>query len=963
MQRVICPSPNLYLCALISSLLSPYSAAQQSTTDVATTAPPIEKVTVTGSHIKRIQAEGPAPLEVITADDIKASGLDTLTEVLQSLTSVSGGYLDNVVAGLTRSATTVNLRGIGDNRTLVLVDGVRVSKFPGSISGNRNSFDTDSLPSAAVEKIEILHGGASAIYGSDAMGGVMNVILKKSYKGTVFKTKYGDTQHGGRSIKGFSLTKGFTLADTDNLVVFEHQSIEAMLKKQRKLTRGHGIFRDQWYLSNSAAVRDYDKVFHQHTINVPDKEECLALFADKAKYVPGFWDGKVYPEEIEKYQAGGGDPFSDEGIAHLKQFGLRKTAYKCRYDRLTDNNSLTPNKKRYNLTWVNTKDLGSGWQWQNTYTYYQKKSDQSQGVRHSSITLYRDATSGALSTDKDAFDHPNKFAVYRAYKELGELHQLPKNKAWNWTSSISGYWRDYDINLVAAYGEATRFLRGTNYQAEDSFFQALTLDPKDPNRGKSKWYPLDKLEGDLLELVRADKITRSYAYATNLSATLSGELMQDFFGNGSLDFAVLVDVNAEAYNDINIEPEGKTIGVGGSDGDGKRKRYAAAAEFSVPLLPDNQLSSNMALRYDHYDDDSSVGGAFTPQIDFALRPTPSLLARARYAKTFRAPDLQRITSRMTQLYGSTGSLIKGQLPFYDRETDNFETISSGSLSLKEETGQTWNLGVVYEITQGLTANLDYWNVELDGAVKSISTGYMLRADQFDSFNRTGEAQRCEDLAGPGFILGESRLTGSDGVVRDYLDVKCTRVGSINASVQDSRGVDFGIKYSLPTALGNFRFSTNGTYLAYRKTQDLADSEIRNAVEDFYDPQWRINTRLSWHMKEWSAALSWYYIGSMRGEARNVSLRDPNTFIALRDENNKLITAQSIKQSYGIYHKLNLTAVYGGFSNLKLGLGILNLLDEDPVTNPLYTRRYPFYRTSSGQSLYGREFYVNAEYKF
>jgi len=157
----------------------------------------IEKIAVTGSRIKRADFEGVAPVTVITAEDIANSGLSSIAEVLQASVANTGGSLNGDSDGFTDSASSVNLRGMGANRTLVLINGRRQASFPSAAGGTSNFVDVSDIPTAAVDRVEILTGGASAIYGSDAVGGVVNIILKKQYDGAKVEAKYSDTTQGG----------------------------------------------------------------------------------------------------------------------------------------------------------------------------------------------------------------------------------------------------------------------------------------------------------------------------------------------------------------------------------------------------------------------------------------------------------------------------------------------------------------------------------------------------------------------------------------------------------------------------------------------------------------------------------------------------------------------------------------------------------------------------------------------
>src|SRR5690606_38797351 len=165
-------------------------------------APPItnfDTVQVTGSRIPRAQVEGPAPITVITADDIQAGGFTSVPDVMQSLTQNGGQTQSEQSAGgadFSPGAQQVDLRALGPNHTLVLVNGRRIADFPLPFGGRSNFTDVSSLPLGMIERIEVLTGSASAIYGSDAISGVVNFILKRKADGTTVDYRYGQTESG-----------------------------------------------------------------------------------------------------------------------------------------------------------------------------------------------------------------------------------------------------------------------------------------------------------------------------------------------------------------------------------------------------------------------------------------------------------------------------------------------------------------------------------------------------------------------------------------------------------------------------------------------------------------------------------------------------------------------------------------------------------------------------------------------
>ncbi|MEP7101805.1 MAG: TonB-dependent receptor plug domain-containing protein, partial [Burkholderiales bacterium] len=198
----------------------------------------LQRVTVTGSNIRRTDTETPSPVQVITEADIKKSGYTSISEVLQTLTANGQGTLSNAFPGaFAGSATGISLRGLNTSSTLVLIDGHRMAPFPLSDDGQRSFVDISSIPFDAVERIEVLKDGASAIYGSDAMAGVVNIILKRNFKGTQVTVDGGTTQRGGGKTGHASIITGMGDLDADGYnayVNLEYRHQDPIYQRQRQ---------------------------------------------------------------------------------------------------------------------------------------------------------------------------------------------------------------------------------------------------------------------------------------------------------------------------------------------------------------------------------------------------------------------------------------------------------------------------------------------------------------------------------------------------------------------------------------------------------------------------------------------------------------------------------------------------------------------------------------------------------
>jgi outer membrane receptor protein involved in Fe transport len=207
---------TLALAAALLLPVTPLAFAQQSDDDDDATSQEDERemdqVVVTGSRIKRAEIEGPAPVTVISREQLEREGFVTVADALETITQASGSTQNdlNSAGGFTPNAAVINLRGLGPGRTLLLVNGRRAADYPFPYNGQSNFQNFNNIPAGAVERIEILAGGASAIYGSDAVAGVVNVVLKTNYDGDSIKLRVQTSTSGGRDIGDLQWVGGRT---------------------------------------------------------------------------------------------------------------------------------------------------------------------------------------------------------------------------------------------------------------------------------------------------------------------------------------------------------------------------------------------------------------------------------------------------------------------------------------------------------------------------------------------------------------------------------------------------------------------------------------------------------------------------------------------------------------------------------------------------------------------------------
>jgi iron complex outermembrane recepter protein len=209
----------------LGSLAVSASGARAASADAAalsdTTPGTVGEIVVTGSLIGRTNVETPSPVTVLTADSLQKSGITTISDALRSISADNSGTIPTAFAnGFAAGSSAVALRGLTVNSTLVLIDGLRTADYPLPDDGVRGFVDLNTIPFSAVQRVEVLKDGASSIYGTDAIGGVVNIIMKKTYQGAEGDVELGGTQHGGGFSDRYTATVGYGDLDKDHYNVY-----------------------------------------------------------------------------------------------------------------------------------------------------------------------------------------------------------------------------------------------------------------------------------------------------------------------------------------------------------------------------------------------------------------------------------------------------------------------------------------------------------------------------------------------------------------------------------------------------------------------------------------------------------------------------------------------------------------------------------------------------------------------
>lgn len=865
----------------------------------------IEEVVVTGSRIRRADIENSSPVISISADDIQDIGFSSIQDVLADLPQNSGGSLDQQQTfGFTPSASGVDLRGAGLGRSLTLINGKRLPKYPIAAGGTDNFTDTSNIPLGAVERVEILTSGGSAIYGSDAMGGVVNVILKDSFEGLQINAKYGDTAEGGREIMNTSIVAG-TNSDLGNVMFFlEHETREALTAPDRN---------NYGNLGTDLAFNHPFSAYSTYGISLRDFSNTVVATLDDATCTAR----GLQPRSL------GGAPicgFNRSGRRDLFPEMERTSALVNYKFNVTDSASFYGSMAiTHGETDINIEPMPV-----DEYTFFVGSDENGTadpgfvtGLSDRSGTTARFPQATAFGGDFAGLADGGYFYTRRML-EFGNRRTHSEVDNINLISGFEGAFNDWRWNVDGQFARVSYEDQNNGYASADSYFSFLTS-------GASGRSPFDLMTPAEVAGAAYTPFTDAESTFTGFSASLDGDLFEMPAGPVSAAFGVETFREWFSNQSDTESLKGNILATGGSSGEGARDYDALYAEFLIPVI--DNVDVTFALRYDNYSD---FGNNTSPQLGVEYRPIEGLLVRALWADTFRAPDLQRVygdpTAAFSQVTDPLGCRILSgtadgdptpldpDSPIQACAGEAFVEVAVGPNSeLDAETGTNWNVGAVWS-SENFDASIDYWHLEIDDIVNDLSAQQIVTD----------------------YLIYESLI------IRDTTGV----VESVNATAQnlsfrETNGIDFSAGYRFPTEdLGFFRLKLTGSYLLDYDEQFSVTDPVESIIDTDRVPEWRAQINLGWDIADLSTNLYFNYIGKMNGT--------------------------NVEEGFGVdgqiedQWKINWSANYQ-MDNIGIRAGINNLTDASPEVD--YTDfGWPFYPQEYFNAI-GREFYVSANYQF
>jgi len=888
------PSPRLSRLAqasllALSSLAGAASLAQDAQPQQ------LERVEVTGSSIKRLAAETALPVQTIKREDIEKSGVTTAAELLKNISASAANLGDGASitdnTGGQRGFNGANLRGLGVSSTLVLLNGRRLANFasPGDASG----VDLNTIPAGAIQRVEVLKDGASAIYGTDAIGGVINFITRKDYTGVDLAASASGTQEGGAGKRTATVSAGTGNFAKDGYNVFatlDVQQLDALRSTQREFIQQRPLKETvPYYLSS----RPYPGNIRLSGSSGTRNAQLAAINA--AGYT---FNGQPYNQRTINLFAPACNP--PASVYAPTQIG----AQACGYDYMADT-EIYPDAKKLAFLTRGVVDLGN-----DTQLF-------AEGLLTRAETLYvlspnPTTVSGVTWAAMNPFlprpvTHGSTFEVRFRATEMGnrsnEVTSESNRVVVGLTGSMGGDW-EYTAALSRAENTVEdRYVNGYfKFNEFATAFRAGQVNPFGPSPAASQ---------ALLASLRIDDVARKSAGVTSgVDFKVTGTMGELDGGPIGVAFGAELRRETQKFTPSDLLVSNNIAGDRDSTGTSPalqatsygRSIQSAYIEFALPLS--KELEVQTALRGDHY---QGVGSSYNPKLGVRWQPSKEWVVRGSAGTGFRAPsfsELYRPTS-----YGTSPAFLYDSV--YDA-FDQYPTEKVANAKLKPEKSRQFSLGAVFEPSRSWNLSLDYWNIR--------------------------KTDLISDLSGKTILENPTRY--ANYIKRDPFDGYPTLVlVKENQGGLKTSGIDLETRLrGDATDFGRFGASFSGTYVVNYKRQFGAGLPyIENAgrfLNDQTIQRWRHRLTLDWDMGPFSASLGNSY------------------FSAHTDDSYLPDTAPRKVKAYSLW---DLSGSWAVTKSIKVRAGVLNLADTPPpFSNQSYyflSTYDPTYTDPRGRTFY------------
>jgi outer membrane receptor for ferrienterochelin and colicin len=631
-----------------------------------------ETIYVTGSRIGHgSDFESPSPVVTVDREAIEKSGYTNLQQLLVKLPAAGNGTFStrgNNQDSTANGAAGISLRGLGADATLVLVNGRRVaiSSFAENIT--TGFVDINSIPVSAIERVEVLKDGASAVYGSDAVAGVINIVLRKDFEGLEFSTGYGQTTSSGLDEVTASAVWG-TGSDAGNVtVIFEYFKNSTLFNAERG------------------------------PLGSADQSARGGLDQRSSRSFPGRFvvDGTT---------------MIDPACPPERTFGET-----CVFD-YGPFNMLTPEAERSGLLLLGRQDIGSGVE---IFTEV--------AVQHNTSM----AMGAPTPLDETALltvpaTHPDNIYPGATTIDIGRFRTVDAGpRIWDIETDnlrmvlgLRGGFNDWDWEVSGQRGRSESTQTGSRSQGwvrTDFLQQQIDLGNYNPYGGTIN-------DPDVINNITTSLVRQGKSDLTAFDATLTGALWD--MASGPVRMAAGLEYREEKISDVPDDQfqRGLIFGTESISASAKRDITSAFVEFAVPLLDTVELQ--VAGRDDDYSD---FGNTTNPKVALRWEVTDTFALRGSWSEGFRAPSLSQIglgPSQESEFFQDTFGCADN--PVYCTNTD-FLIVFAGNPDLEAEESESFNLGAIWQPTDALSLSLDFWDITQDNKIDEVPRIFIYNAN-------------------------------------------------------------------------------------------------------------------------------------------------------------------------------------------------------------------------------------------
>lgn len=870
-----------------------------------------QRVEITGSSIKRVDAEGSLPITVIRKEEIARSGAINTEQLLQNIASVSsmGATMNATGAGSsTAGQSTVSLRGLLGSRTLVLVNGRRLATSFNGAEGSE-AININTIPLSAIERVEVLKDGASSTYGSDALAGVVNFILSRDFQGIDIGVLANQpTRSGGGDSQRATITAGFGSMSTNGFNI----TLSASFEKEKQL-----FAKDRSFAASG-------NQFPYIVAGATGQGNIEGFYVPGSRDANGVWSvGQIVTGFGTNPGAGYGNPLAaQDKCADINMFknptNTSKGAPYCTFDS-AGFVGLTPEREAASFTLngafrVNDKLelFGDGFFARSTATQRFQPSP----VRRSFLTPTADDIFLAKGIDPALLVRPGSAAYTFAtdYLRAQGFGALVDANAAN-PLAVTARVFDFGPRTSEDKNEQTRLVLGARGEIAGQSYEVAFTDSKYTLKGSvpdgyfsqseyakavsssNEFNPWSLTLSDAFKAAIAGaKYTGATLNGTSKLRSVDGKLTGDLMAlpAGPLSYAVGLQYREES---IKTEPSaalfsGDIAGLGGATPpiDRDRNIKSAFGELVAPVFKGLEL--NAGIRHDDYND---VGNADTYKLSARFQPVRSVLVRGSMGSGFRAPSLSELWR--PQVFGTSAAFTDPAFP--NNPNLQVNEFSGGNPELKPERSQQRTIGVVLQPMDNFTAAIDYWRMTVKDMITTPST------QEIVSRFRSGDAAYANLV-----------------VLNAQNEVVTTKAVLANVGTASLSGVDVDLNGRFPLAGGRVDLSLAGTYMIkFNQTSPsgAVSHKVGTIVEPNGDPvidadgggvvlRWKHRLAATYTTGPWAVTLA------------------QNFYTGYRTGDRQIDGAPHSVPDQSIY---DLAVTYSGIKNLRLGLGVKNLLDKNP----------------------------------